>query len=121
MNSSQASLEDVEHVEFYIHTLEDFRCSGILVQHDDGRKEALGQRRVGLPNIQTISIWRPSQMHCKRFQTSDGYWRLNIMFSTPHNQRLADADEGWQSQDMAGTAMWFLDWRNDKLQFINAK
>jgi hypothetical protein len=30
MHCSQASLNDVEHVELYVHTLEDFRCSGNL-------------------------------------------------------------------------------------------
>ena len=43
MHRSQASLKDVAHVELYIYILEDDRCSGILIKHNDGREEALGQ------------------------------------------------------------------------------
>jgi len=60
-------------------------------------------------------------MYYKRSQTSNGYWRLNVMFSTNDDPRLVDVDEGWFNQVMAGTAMWFFDWRNDQLQFFDAE
>ncbi|RFU33319.1 hypothetical protein B7463_g2988, partial [Scytalidium lignicola] len=121
MYNSQASLRNVASVELYIHILEDARCSGILITHDDGREEALGQRRIGLPNIQPISISRPSQIHYRRFQTSNGHWRLNIMFSTDDNPRIVDVDDGWLGQSMMGTAIWSFDWCNDQFRVFDAE
>ena len=57
---SQASLKYITHIKAYIHILEGAKYNRILIKYNDGRKEALGQRRVGLSNIQTISISRPS-------------------------------------------------------------
>jgi len=117
MYRSQASLKDVAHIEAYIHVLEGNRCSGIMVKHDDGREETLGQRRVGLSNVQTISVSRPSQIHYRPFQTSNGHWHLNVIFSTLDNPSIVDADKGWITQVMTGIAVWSFDWRNDQLQF----
>ncbi|TAQ83463.1 hypothetical protein B7494_g8213 [Chlorociboria aeruginascens] len=117
MYRSQASLKDVAHIEAYIHVLEGNRCSGILVKHEDGREEALGQRRFGLSNVQTISISRPSQIHYKPFQTSNGHWHLKLIFSTLDNPNIVDTDKGWITQVMTGIAVWSFDWRNEQLQF----
>lgn len=92
---TEISLKDIVHVEVYTHPLEEgARCSGLLVRHSDGRQEALGQRRVGLPDIQTTSVSRPSQMHYRRFKNSNGHWRVNIMFSTNGSPRVVDVDQG---------------------------
>ncbi|KAH8808909.1 hypothetical protein F5884DRAFT_385966 [Xylogone sp. PMI_703] len=121
MHHSQASLEDVAHVELYIHPLEYARCSGMLVTHDDGREEALGQRRIGLPDIEIVSMSRPGRLHYRRFQTPNGHWRLKVIFSTDNNPRTVDANDGWFSQSMMGIVTWSFDWRNDQIAILNTK
>ncbi|KAH8800817.1 hypothetical protein F5884DRAFT_539499 [Xylogone sp. PMI_703] len=108
MHHFQASLQNVARVEFYIHPLEDTRCSGILITYEDGREQALGQRRIGLPNVEIISVSRPCRLHFKPFQMPDGHWRLKVMFSSDNSPRSVDADDGWFSQFMMGAVRWSL-------------
>jgi hypothetical protein len=121
MHCSQASLKHVEHVELYIHPLEDFICSGILIQHYDGLQEALGQRRVGLPGVETTTISRPSQIHYQPFRTADGHERLKIMFSTSDGPGLVDSEKSWHSRPMLGTATWSFNWIDDVLRLSDAE
>jgi hypothetical protein len=121
MHHSQASLNNVAYVELYIHSL-DASCNGILIKHKDGREEALGQRRVGLSNIQTTTVLTPSRMYHKRFRTSNECWRLKVIFSTLDEPKICmDRDEGWLSNNMVGTITWNFDWKNDELQFFDAE
>ncbi|RDL36495.1 uncharacterized protein BP5553_05847 [Venustampulla echinocandica] len=120
VHRTRVSLKDVAHVEVYTHILQNI-CSGILVKYDDGREESLGQRRAGLPGVQTILVSKPSQLHYKRFQTEDNNWRLNIIFSTCDSPKTVDAEEGWLSQAMGGEVAWSVSWRSDQLHFFDAE
>jgi hypothetical protein len=116
VNSSRASLEHVQHVKIYIGRRAPYKCVGMLLTYQDGRAEALGQRPVGFPDIQTVLVNLPLQIHYSSWQV-EGHWCLRIYFSTPEKVQGLDHRRGWSTRNMKGSVWWALAVENDYLQF----
>lgn len=105
---SQASLEGVHSVECFLGGTEmdglAQPCVGVILEYANGRRNALGECRVGISK--SINILAPTMLHLKPANEEglhSGAW-----FTSSEREAEARQSLGWEGRRMGGTLVWWF-------------
>ncbi len=119
---SDASLENVAQALLFLNNdvvdengLRSEYCIGILITYNDGRKEAVGQCRIGVSS--SIEYLCPTIFHWKETVLGQDVFGVNVRFSSKHSKFEAPDGARWQDTRMVGLVKWWFNHASVILDF----